>query len=329
MFKGNHVTVIVPCYNEASQITRVIETMPEYVDEIQVIDDASSDGTSSIVEAIKSVNTKVRLVKHASNRGVGAAIESGYRAFLETSSDVAVVMAGDGQMDPTDLPAILDPVVAGSADYSKANRLTYEFSWKSIPRVRLFGNMILSFLTRLATGYWSIGDSQTGYTAANRRVVAAFVARGVYPRYGVPNDLLITCALVGARVTDVPTAPVYDVGENSKLVPRKVALPILRILIRGFFKRLFVRLLLVDGNPVPIAFLAGIVCFLTGAIWSSLLILESIRGTTDPGVVSAVSILFVGGVVLLTLAVVLDVVMGILKQQSNQPEPKPQSSAGS
>lgn len=307
MYKGNLISVIVPSYNEETQIAGVIESMPSLVDEIIVVDDKSHDRTIEVVESLMPGHPRVRLVARDQNGGVGAAIESGYRAFVDGQNDVAVVMAGDGQMHPDDLERILDPVVEGEADYSKANRLTLDYSWEDIPRVRLFGNMVLSFLTRLSTGYWTIGDAQTGYTAANRRLVKAFVRRGLYPRYGVPNDLLITCALVGAVVVDVPTAPVYNVGEQSKLRPRKVMLPILGILIRGFFKRMTVRYLMLEANPVPFAYLVGFFSFLLGTCWSLYLLFESLGASTQAVEVTAASILFVGGAILVVLAIVLDV----------------------
>ena len=262
MYKGQKIAVVVPAYKEESQIEMVIDTMPSFVDEIIIVDDASPDKTVEVVRACMTINPRVSLVAREKNGGVGAAIESGYQAFIDGKNDVAVVMAGDGQMNPDDLTRILDPVVEDEADYSKANRLTLDYSWDDIPRIRLFGNMVLSLLNRFATGYWSIGDAQTGYTAANRRLVNAFVKRGLYPRYGVPNDLLITCALVSAVVVDVPTAPVYNVGEQSKLSPRKVMFPILGILIRGFFKRMVIRYLILEANPVPLAYLAGFSTFL-------------------------------------------------------------------
>lgn len=307
MYKENLIAVVVPAFNEEVQISRVISTMPDLVDEIIIVDDQSTDRTVEIVREMMTRDERVTLVAREENGGVGAAIESGYRAFVEGTNDVAVVMAGDGQMHPDDLPRILDPVVEGEADYSKANRLTLDYSWENIPRVRLIGNMALSFLTRLASGYWMIGDAQTGYTAANRRLVRAFVARGMYPRYGVPNDLLITCALVGAVVVDIPTAPVYNVGETSRLQPRKVMLPILGILLRGFFKRMTLRYLLLEANPVPFAYLAGFLSFLLGSCWSLYVLFESFGARTQAAEVTAASILFVGGAILVVLALVLDV----------------------
>ena len=315
MYKGQKIAVVVPAYKEESQIEMVIDTMPSYVDEIIIVDDASPDRTVEVVRACMATNPRVSLVAREKNGGVGAAIESGYQAFINGANDVAVVMAGDGQMNPDDLPKILDPVVEDEADYSKANRLTLDYSWDDIPRIRLFGNMVLSLLTRLATGYWTIGDAQTGYTAANRRLVSAFVKRGMYPRYGVPNDLLITCALVSAVVVDVPTAPVYNVGEQSKLNPRKVMFPILGILIRGFFKRMVIRYLILEANPVPLAYLAGFVSFLLGLFWSLAVAIEALGAKAQTTEVTASSILFVGGSILLLLAVVLDVLFSSVRNQ--------------
>jgi hypothetical protein len=183
--------------------------------------------------------------------------------------------------------------------------------------------MLLSFITRFATGYWSIGDAQTGYTAASRNLITQFLKRGVYPRYGVPNDLLITCALNGARVTDVPTKPLYDVGEQSKLQPRKVALPIGLLLLKGFWKRMFVRYFIVEANPVPLAYVAGLLSFSVGTIWSTVLVIRSIGGATTTIEVLAASLLFVGGAILTLLAVVLDVLFSIaaLRRADNYTEP--------
>jgi glycosyltransferase involved in cell wall biosynthesis len=315
MYKGQRIAVIVPAYKEESQIEMVVNTMPSFVDEIIIIDDASPDRTVEVVKECMIAHPRITLVEHEKNRGVGAAIESGYTSFIGGANDIAVVMAGDGQMNPDDLTKIIDPVVANEADYSKANRLTLDYSWEDIPRIRLFGNMVLSLLTRLASGYWTIGDAQTGYTAANRRLVDAFIRRGMYPRYGVPNDLLITCALVGAVVVDVPTAPVYNVGEQSKLKPRKVMLPILGILIRGFFKRMLVRYLILEANPVPFAYFAGFVSFFFGFFWSLVIVVDSFGATVQENQVTASSILFVGGSILLLLAVVLDVLFSTVRNQ--------------
>ena len=148
MYKNKSIAIVIPCYNEATQIKRVIETMPDYVDKMIVVDDYSRDNTVGVIEATMEKEPKVILIKHEKNQGVGGAIATGYKWSRDNDKDVAVVMAGDGQMDPTDLPAILDHVVSGEADYSKGNRLFTGEAYKKIPKSRYFGNSVL-FLCRI------------------------------------------------------------------------------------------------------------------------------------------------------------------------------------
>ncbi len=313
MYLNQRIAVVVPAYEEETQIADVITTMPDYVDDIVIIDDCSPapDRTVDIVREYESSDRRVDLVVHEVNGGVGAAIESGYARALELGADIMCVMAGDGQMDPDDLHRIIHPVAVGRADYAKANRLSIHSDWSEVPRHRLFGNMVLSFLTRFATGYWLLGDAQTGFTAASAPLTRQFVKRGMYPRYGVPNDLLVTCALTGARVEDVPTEPRYAVGEQSKLRPTKVALPILILLFKGFWKRMFYRYVLIEANPVPIAFVTGLFSTFLGGVWSIYLVIRTISGRVTATEVVAASLLLVGGAIVLLLAIVLDVLFSI------------------
>ncbi|MGD9702359.1 MAG: glycosyltransferase family 2 protein [Acidimicrobiia bacterium] len=321
MYQDRSIAVVVPAYREERQIATVIDTMPRWVDHVIVVDDCSPapDRTTQIVSERAQNDARVDLVARKKNGGVGAAIESGYARALELDADVICVMAGDGQMDPDDLHRIVHPVACGRTDYAKANRLTLMYHWDDIPRTRLFGNMVLSFLTRFATGYWTIGDAQTGFTAASKELTTQFVRRGMYPRYGVPNDLLVTCALSGARVEDVPTKPRYAVGEESKLRPRKVALPIAFLLFKGFWKRMFVRFVVLEANPVPLAYIAGLLSFLLGSIWSIYLVVRAFTDAATPAEVVAASMLFVGGAIMLVLAVVLDVLfsLGLTKRRED------------
>lgn len=313
MYMDQRVAVVVPAYKEETQIAAVMSTMPDYVDDIIVVDDKSPapDRTVEIVKEHAAEDPRIVLVAREVNGGVGAAIEDGYRKALELNAEIICVMAGDGQMDPEDLHRIIHPVAEGRADYSKANRLALQSDWSMVPRTRLLGNMILSFLTRFATGYWTLGDAQTGFTAASAPLTEQFVRRGLYPRYGVPNDLLITCALAGARVEDVPTRPRYAVGEQSKLRPSRVALPILRLLFKGFWKRMFVRYTLMEANPVPLAFTTGLLSLLLGFIWSVVLIVRTFSGAVTATEVVASTLLTVGGGIVLLLAIVLDVLFSM------------------
>lgn len=269
MYKKKTIAVVVPCYNEARQIGRVLQTIPGFVDKIAVVDDCSRDKTAKIVSELAQKNKKIILIRHEKNQGVGAAIGSGYKWCRENMIAVAAVMAGDGQMLPKDLPAILDPVVEGYADYAKANRLYTGAAYKKIPKARYFGNSILTFLTKIASGYWHVVDSQTGFTAINQKMLGLIDWDKMYPRYGMPNDILIRLNVYNAVVADVPVEPVYQIGEKSAMKPMKVFFTIPLMLVRMFFWRLKEKYIIRDFHPLVLFYLFG---FLAGLISLGLLI---------------------------------------------------------
>jgi hypothetical protein len=168
---------------------------------------------------------------------VGAAIATGYTSALHAGADVTAVMAGDSQMDPADLAALINPVVEGRTDYAKGNRFEWPDVESVMPVQRLIGNVVLSHLTRLASGYGHIFDSQCGYTAANRRALAAILGGPVFPRYGYPNDLLVRLAAAGLRAVDVPVRPVYGPDWRSGIRARRVLLPLGLLLSRAIAGR--------------------------------------------------------------------------------------------
>ena len=229
MYDNKHIAVVVPAYNEEELIGRVIETMPEFVDRIYVVDDCSTDGTCEAVEQYlghgHQDQPEVCLLRHMQNKGVGAAIVTGYREALADGMDVVAVMAGDAQMDPEDLSRVIEPVVHGEADYVKGNRLFTGEAWHKIPKYRYLGNAALSLVTKIASGYWHVADSQTGYTAISREALDLLPLKKLYKRYGYPNHLLVMLNVFNFRVADVPVTPVYNVGEKSgiklhKVIPR-------------------------------------------------------------------------------------------------------------
>ncbi len=172
MYKDKMVCVVVPAYNEEKLIGRVIETMPDYVDKIVVVDDKSADKTAEIVrDYAGQSNGRVVLIEHSENQGVGGAITTGYKWARDNKMAVTAVMAGDAQMDPEDLPSLLEPVVTGQVDYAKGNRLFTGNAWQLIPKIRYLGNSYLSLLTKIASGYWHVADSQSGYTVINLRAL--------------------------------------------------------------------------------------------------------------------------------------------------------------
>ncbi|MCR4523802.1 MULTISPECIES: glycosyltransferase family 2 protein [Bosea] len=258
MYKGKIISVVVPCYNEGHQIHKVVETMPDFIDHIVIVDDLSKDDTVGVVKALREKHPRITLLEHAENQGVGGAIASGYKWSRDNDIDAAVVMAGDAQMDPDDLPALLDPVVNGEVDYSKGNRLIWRGSYRIIPKKRFFGNSILSFLTKIASGYWHVADSQTGYTVINKDALATIDWDTMYRRYGQPNDLLIKLNIDDFRVRDVPVRPVYGVGEISGIKIRRVVFTISNVLVRGFLKRMWEKYVVRDFHPLVLFYLLGV-----------------------------------------------------------------------
>ena len=273
--KKNKICVVVPAYNEETQIEKVIDTMPSMITKTIIIDDCSKDRTVQIVEnRIKSGNKKLVLLKHEKNQGVGGAIATGYEWARDNNYDISVVMAGDAQMDPKDLPSILEPIMQGKADYTKGNRLIVGNSFRKIPKVRFIGNSILSLLTKIASGYWHVADSQTGYTAINRDALHAIEWSKMYKRYGQPNDLLVKLNVANMRVIDVPIEPVYHVGEKSGIKIKKVIFTISWLLLKLFLWRLKEKYVVRNFHPLIFFFVFGIGnIFLSTALFARLIYL--------------------------------------------------------
>lgn len=250
MYREKKICVVVPAHNEETQILKVIQTMPEYVDAIVVIDDASPDQTVDVVRAVMETSNKVHLITHPTNQGVGGAIATGYKWARDQGMDVTAVMAGDGQMDPEDLDRIVNPVVTGDVDYSKGNRLFFGDAWNMIPHYRYLGNSFLSLITKISSGYWHLADSQSGYTAISLNALKRIDPDTIYKYYGMPNDLLIKLNQHDFRVCDVNIKPVYNVGEKSGIRLFKVIPRISWLLFKGFWKRLFFKYVIRDFHPL-------------------------------------------------------------------------------
>lgn len=289
MFEDRTVAVVVPCYNEQSLIRKVIETMPDSVDQIFVVDDQSTDETAAVAqEYVGRAPERVVLIRHAVNQGVGGAIASGYKAALAERFDVTVVMAGDAQMDPDELPAIVGPVARGECDYTKGNRLFSGEAWDMIPRVRYLGNAMLSLLTKIASGYWHVADSQSGYTAIDLKALETIDWDQMYKRYGQPNDLLVRLNIHGFRVWDVPIRPIYGIGEKSGIRPLRMIPRLALLLNRLFWYRMVQKYVIRDFHPLLFFYAAGSVLFPTGLLFGLYLFLLRVFH----GPVAATSALF-------------------------------------
>ncbi|HET6370991.1 MAG TPA: glycosyltransferase family 2 protein [Nitrospiria bacterium] len=289
MLEGKRIGVVIPAHNEEKLIGRVIDTIPGFVDRIIVVDDRSSDGTRGVVEKYREHDKeRVLLVPLEQNQGVGGAIVAGYKRAIEESLDVVAVMAGDAQMDPDDLFRVVNPVVRGEADYVKGNRLFRGESWKMIPHYRYLGNSVLSLLTKIASGYWHLADSQSGYTAISLIALRRLNLDAIYKRYGMPNDILIKLNINNFRVRDVSVRPVYNIGEKSGIRLWRVVPTISLLLFKGFFRRLFEKYVIRDFHPLVFFYLMGILLTPPGIVLGVYLVLVRIMGTP----VAATSALF-------------------------------------
>ncbi len=243
MYQGLRVAVVVPAYNEQRAIGGMLAGLPALVDHVIVVDDASVDETAAQAElALRDRDGEV--IRHAINRGVGAAIATGYARALEAARgtiDIAVVMAGDGQMDPADLPALLGPIADGTADYVKGNRFLHPSIWTEMPPTRIVGNVLLSAATRVTSGYRHVFDSQCGYTAIHRDALAKLPLGALWARYGYPNDLLSRLHVAGMRVVDVPVRPIYGAHWKSGINFGTAFHPIPWVLLRSWGTRLAAR----------------------------------------------------------------------------------------
>jgi glycosyltransferase involved in cell wall biosynthesis len=243
MFRSLRVAVVVPAYNEARAIGDTVGTVPDFVDHVLVVDDASTDDTA---DAARTARARRRcndpagfeVIRHADNRCVGAAIATAERRALALGADVAVVMAGDGQMDPEDLPALLAAIADGEADYVKGNRFKHPDVWTAMPATRIVGNLLLSAATRVTSGYRHVFDSQCGYTAIHSRALAGIDLDLLWSRYGYPNDLLSRLHPAGVRVLDVRVRPIYGDHWKSGINLGTVLHPLPWVLLRSWGTRL-------------------------------------------------------------------------------------------
>jgi glycosyltransferase involved in cell wall biosynthesis len=250
MYLEKTIGVVVPAYNEEKLIAKTLHSIPSLVDKIIVVDDRSKDRTVDIVRKAMEEDGRIILIQHDLNQGVGGAIATGYKKAVELEIDVTAVMAGDNQMDPGDLANILAPIAEGIVDYTKGNRLFQGDAWKMIPHYRYLGNSSLSLLTKIASGYWHIADSQTGYTAISLNALKRINLNSIYKRYGMPNDLLIKLNEYDFRVRDIHIKPVYNIGEKSGIKLMKVIPKISWLLFKGFWRRLFFKYVIKDFHPL-------------------------------------------------------------------------------
>lgn len=306
MYKNNRIAVVVPAYNEEKLIPNVMNSIPDFVDYVIIVDDASQDSTYQVAESHKDKRKIV--LKHEKNQGVGGAIITGHKKAIELDADVSVVMAGDGQMDPMYLPDLLDAIIDGSYDYTKGNRFLVKDSLKGMPKLRIMGNTALTFLTKLASGYWKIFDPQNGYTAIRTSALKQLDLDSISKRYEFENDMLVNLNIHNLRVKDVSIPSSYG-DEKSKIklysfIPRTSL-----FLIKGFFRRIVQKYILRDFHPTALLLLSGLGLSLVGMLFGFYVVYLSIGPSTPSTGTVMLSILpLIVGFQLLLSAFILDII---------------------
>jgi len=296
-FHKFNLAVVIPAYHVADTIEVVISELPEYLRHIIVVDDASPDKTSELVETLANGDRRIVLLRHDKNQGVGGAMLTGFRKALELGAQVVVKIDGDHQMDPVHIPSLVAPLLEGKADYAKGNRFRDFESLRHMPLIRRVGNLGLSFLTKAATGYWNCFDPTNGYFAIRAEMLTQLPFERIDHGYFFETSMLANLYLLGAFILDVPMPARYR-GERSSMSIWRVLAQFPAKLLTTLFRRLLLRYFLFDFSMVSVYLLAGVPLILFGLIFGSLKWLQYYQlGVPAP----------TGTVILPTLALILGI----------------------
>jgi glycosyltransferase involved in cell wall biosynthesis len=257
--------VIVPAYNEEQLIADTLVSIPASVDKIYVVNDASTDRTQTVIDDHAKKDPRIVPLHHEQNRGVGAAIITGYKRGLADEMQVFVVMAGDNQMDPIVLPSLVLPIIQNKADYTKGNRLLSPEYRKGMSKWRFVGNTILTLLTKFSSGYWKLMDPQNGYTAISARALERINLDMIYPRYGYCNDLLVKLNVFGFRVMDIEMPARYG-RERSKIQYGPYIGKVSWLLFKDFLYRLRMKYVVLSFHPIVLFYFFGGLLTLAGLL---------------------------------------------------------------
>jgi glycosyltransferase involved in cell wall biosynthesis len=306
MIENMKIAVVIPAYRVATQIEGVIARMPESIDRIYVVDDASPDDVSARVRRLN--NSRLELLHHEKNRGVGGATVTGMQAAINAGFDIVVKCDGDGQMEPGAIPQLILPLLDGSADYAKGSRFQHFRALSAMPKWRFFGNIGLTFLTKMASGYWNMLDPVNGFVAARAETLMSMDLAAVSSRYFFETDMLIRLNILEARVVDVPLPARYADEESALSIPRTLfGFP--HKLLSGLMRRIFWRYVFYDVSPVAVFALLGALFGGFGVLFGSYhWIRNAMHGFPTPiGTVILAALPTILGFELLLQAVVLDI----------------------
>jgi len=296
MYKDKRIALVIPAYNEEKLIRPTLANVPALIDKIYVVDDASPDQLAAVVLEMAQKDKRIELIRHENNEGPGGAIISGYLRSSKENYDLTVVIGGDHQMNLEEVTRFLDPLVLGAADYVKGNRfIVWEKTREKMPKIRIVGNILISALTKFASGYYKIMDVVDGYTAITKQAIDLIDWSKAYKRYGYPMDFLIRLNAYGFKVKDVPRTPIYLKGERqSQIKGVKYAIKVSPMLLRGFFWRMYFKYMYMDFHPLVFFFMCGIILLPYGLFLGlQLIYIESFGpGATGPkSILCALSII--------------------------------------
>jgi glycosyltransferase involved in cell wall biosynthesis/ActR/RegA family two-component response regulator len=280
IYRENNICVIIPVHNNEKLIGPILESIPDYIFRVYVIDDASTDKTPEIVRKCTEKDSRITSIRHETHRGTGSSIKSGYREALRESMDIAVVMSGDNQMDPKYLPAFLDPIIKRKADYTVGNRLYAPQYRKNFPKWRFFGNAILTLLTKIASGYWQLMDPQNRYTAISRTALERIDPNTIYSRAGYSNDILVRLNAQGFKAVNVNHPAGYPLEGRSDSRSPIYYFRLVGLLCKDFLWRMKEKYLILNFHPLVFFYFFGALCTLSSlflgiyALWGKLVNME-------------------------------------------------------
>ncbi len=269
------IGVVIPCYKVKQHIISIIEKIPSNINNIYIIDDACPESSGSFVKT-NITDTRISIIQHKKNKGVGGAVISGYKRALSDDCDIIVKLDGDGQMDPYLIPKLIQPIVDKQADYTKGNRFFSLESLTSMPTIRKLGNAALSFVNKVTSGYWNIMDPTNGFTAIHKNALSILPLEKINAGYFFESDMLFRLGTIRAVVMDVPMQAKYG-EEESNLNINTTIKSFPKLYCQAFFKRIFYSYFLRDFNRASLELLLAIIFILFGSLWGGIHWLHSIQ----------------------------------------------------
>jgi glycosyltransferase involved in cell wall biosynthesis len=309
MYRDRRISLVVPAYNEEKLIKPTLENVPELIDKVYVVNDASTDNMLEVIEQIRARDGRIETINHETNLGVGQSIIDGYQKSAKEKFDIVVVIGGDFQMDLSEVADFLDPIIDGEVDYTKGNRfLSGMGAFDRMPKLRLVGNMLISAMTKIASGYYKVVDVVDGYTAISRRAIESINWDRAWKGYGYPMNFLIQLNMKGFKIKDIPRTAIYLEGERqSQIKGVRYALKVSPMLFRGFFWRIINKYAFRNFHPLVFFYLFGLILLPLGLLDGFYLIYKQIigRGVSGPQAVLD-ALLLITGVQFLLFAMLFD-----------------------